>query len=34
MGKLVSAGYRKKFTSLEDGVNDYVTNYLLKGNYM
>lgn len=34
MNKLVSAGYSKKFTSLEEGVNDYVTNYLLKGNYM
>ena len=34
MNKLMSAGYSKKFTSLEDGVNDYVTNYLLKGNYM
>lgn len=34
MNKLISAGYSKKFTSLEDGVNDYVTNYLLKGNYM
>jgi ADP-L-glycero-D-manno-heptose 6-epimerase len=34
MNKLISAGYSKKFTSLEDGVNDYVTNYLLKGIYM
>lgn len=34
MNKLVSAGYSKKFTSLEDGVSDYVSNYLLKGNYM
>lgn len=34
MNKLISAGYSKKFTSLEDGVNDYVNNYLLKGNYM
>ena len=33
MNKLISAGYSKKFTSLEDGVNDYVTNYLLKGIY-
>ncbi|MDO9000162.1 MAG: ADP-glyceromanno-heptose 6-epimerase [Bacteroidota bacterium] len=34
MNKLVNAGYSKKFTSLEEGVNDYVTNYLLKNNYM
>lgn len=34
MNKLISAGYSKKLTSLEDGVNDYVTNYLLKGIYM
>jgi ADP-L-glycero-D-manno-heptose 6-epimerase len=34
MNKLISAGYSKKFTSLEDGVNDYVSNYLLKGIYM
>jgi ADP-L-glycero-D-manno-heptose 6-epimerase len=34
MNKLINAGYTKKFTSLEDGVNDYVTNYLLKGIYM
>ncbi|MBA3680092.1 MAG: ADP-glyceromanno-heptose 6-epimerase [Bacteroidetes bacterium] len=34
MNKLVSVGYSKKFTSLEDGVEDYVKNYLLKGNYI
>jgi len=34
MNKLISAGYSKKFTSLEEGVNDYVSNYLVKGNYM
>lgn len=34
MSKLVNAGYSKKFTSLEDGVTDYVKNYLLKGNYI
>ncbi|MDP1802120.1 MAG: ADP-glyceromanno-heptose 6-epimerase [Bacteroidota bacterium] len=34
MSKLVNAGYSKKFTSLEDGVNDYVKNYLLKSNYI
>lgn len=30
MGKLVAAGYTKAFTSLEDGVKDYVLNYLEK----
>ena len=30
MEKLRKAGYDKPFTSLEDGVFDYVTNYLLK----
>ena len=34
MSKLISAGYDKPFTSLEDGVNDYVKNYLLKGEYL
>lgn len=29
MQKLKSIGYNKAFTSLEDGVHDYVTNYLL-----
>jgi len=29
MGKLKSIGYKRPFTSLEDGVNDYVGNYLL-----
>ncbi len=33
MDKLLKAGYTKSFTSLEDGVNDYVTNYLVKHNY-
>ena len=28
MGKLIADGYDKPFTSLEDGVKDYVTNYL------
>jgi ADP-L-glycero-D-manno-heptose 6-epimerase len=28
MGKLKRAGYTKPFTSLEDGVEDYVSNYL------
>ena len=30
MEKLVHAGYLTPFTSLEEGVNDYVTNYLIK----
>lgn len=34
MNKLISAGYSKKFTSLEEGVTDYVKNYLIKGNYI
>jgi len=33
MSKLINAGYSKKFTSLEEGVTDYVKNYLIKGNY-
>jgi ADP-L-glycero-D-manno-heptose 6-epimerase len=31
MQKLKSIGYNKEFTSLEDGVNDYVTNFLVEG---
>ena len=31
MEKLKSAGYPGVFTSLEDGVQDYVANYLQKG---
>jgi ADP-L-glycero-D-manno-heptose 6-epimerase len=34
MTKLRSVGYDKEFTSLEDGVNDYVSNYLLKQVYL
>ena len=30
MDKLKAIGYNKAFTSLEDGVNDYVANYLMK----
>lgn len=30
MSKLRNAGYKKPFTSLEDGVSDYVKNYLAK----
>jgi ADP-L-glycero-D-manno-heptose 6-epimerase len=34
MAKLISIGYTKPFTSLEDGVKDYVQNYLMKGAYL
>jgi ADP-L-glycero-D-manno-heptose 6-epimerase len=34
MDKLISIGYTKPFTSLEDGVEDYVKNYLSKGLYL
>ncbi len=34
MNKLINAGYTKPFTSLEDGVNDYVTNYLIGKRYL
>jgi ADP-L-glycero-D-manno-heptose 6-epimerase len=30
IGKLRSAGYDRPFTSLEDGVRDYISNYLAK----
>lgn len=33
MGKLLAAGYVRPFTSLEDGVYDYVANYLNAGRY-
>jgi ADP-L-glycero-D-manno-heptose 6-epimerase len=33
MKKLVSVGYPHSFHSLEDGVLDYVTNYLVSGKY-
>ena len=28
MSKLRAAGYGKEFTSLEDGIQDYVANYM------
>ncbi len=34
LSKIKKAGYSKSFSSLEDGVTDYVTNYLLKDNYL
>lgn len=33
MQKLADAGYTNSFYSLEEGVNDYVRNYLAKGSY-
>ena len=33
MEKLRAIGYTKQFHSLEDGINDYVKNYLLPGKY-
>ena len=33
MAKLQNAGYKENFYSLEDGVSDYVKNYLLKKEY-
>jgi ADP-L-glycero-D-manno-heptose 6-epimerase len=33
MSKLRSIGYDKSFTSLEDGVKDYVQNYLIQKTY-
>ena len=33
MTKIKEQGYRKPFTSLEDGVKDYVQNYLMDKNY-
>ncbi len=33
MSKLKSIGYSKEFTSLEDGITDYVQNYLIPGKY-
>jgi ADP-L-glycero-D-manno-heptose 6-epimerase len=33
MEKLRNIGYNRKFHSLEEGISDYVGNYLIKGNY-
>jgi len=33
MDKLLSSGYTNKFTSMEAGIEDYVKNYLIPGNY-
>lgn len=34
MTKLKKAGYSKPFHSLEEGIEDYVTNYLVTGKYL
>lgn len=34
MNKLIAAGYTKPFTSLEEGVSDYVKNYLVNSRYV
>jgi len=33
MSKLIGIGYKKPFTPLEEGVTDYVKNYLIPGKY-
>lgn len=33
MSKLIGIGYKKPFTPLEEGVSDYVKNYLIPGKY-
>ena len=33
MSKLINSGYTKSFHSLEEGVKDYVENYLIEGKY-
>ncbi len=33
MTKLIDNGYAKPFTTLEEGVEDYVTNYLVGKKY-
>jgi ADP-L-glycero-D-manno-heptose 6-epimerase len=33
MEKLLAAGYDGRWHSLEDGISDYVRNYLAKGTY-
>ena len=34
MSKLIGTGYSKPFFTLEEGVKDYVQNYLIEGNYL
>ena len=33
MAKLIAAGYDRSFNTLEEGVKDYVSNYLVEGKY-
>jgi ADP-L-glycero-D-manno-heptose 6-epimerase len=33
MSKLLAAGYNKPFHTLEEGVREYISNYLVKGSY-
>ena len=33
MSKLIDAGYKKNFYSLEEGVKEYVKNFLIERNY-
>jgi hypothetical protein len=33
MEKLITAGYKEPFYPLEDGVMDYIKEYLLSNNY-
>ena len=34
LSKIKNAGYSKEITSLEDGVTDYVKNFLLRDKYL
>jgi ADP-L-glycero-D-manno-heptose 6-epimerase len=34
MNKLINIGYSKPFHTLEEGITDYVSNYLTTGNYL
>ena len=34
MQKLINVGYKKPFTTLEEGVEDYITNFLINKNYL
>ena len=33
MSKLIGTGYKEPFSSLEQGISDYVKNYLIPGKY-
>ena len=34
MDRLLKAGYNQGFYSLEEAIHDYLSNYLMAGNYM